>query len=179
MKPLSFWRHRFPAAVITHAVRLYFRFTLRFRDVENLLAELGIAGSYEMVCKVAGKRKYLWRPGDDEVLDLVMQRKRHTQAALRLLRRLIRNQPVDPTAIVTDGLTSDGAALRELGPQHLHRPGRLRRNNRAENRHLPIRRHERQQRAFKSKGSAQRSPVTTHGGNQDVQPLIVVHDKDR
>ena len=75
-----------------------------------------------MVCKVAGKRMYLWRAVDDEgeVLDLVMQRERDAAAALKLLRRLLRNQPVEPTAIVTDGLTSYGAALRELGLQHLH-----------------------------------------------------------
>src|ERR1019366_5087219 len=59
----------------------------------------------EMVCKVGGKRMYLWRAVDDEgeVLDLVMQRERDTGAALKLLRRLFRNQPVEPTAIVTDG----------------------------------------------------------------------------
>ena len=32
MKPLSFKRHRFPAEVIRHAVWLYFRFNLSFRD---------------------------------------------------------------------------------------------------------------------------------------------------
>jgi transposase-like protein len=76
------------------------------------------------------------------------------------LRRLLRNQPVEPIAIVTDGLTSYGSALRELGLQHLHRPGRLRENNRAENSHLPIRRHERQQRGFKSRASTQRFLTT-------------------
>jgi len=35
MKPLSFKRHRFPAEVIVHAVWLYFRFILSFRDVEE------------------------------------------------------------------------------------------------------------------------------------------------
>ena len=41
--------HRFPAEVIAHAVRLYLRFALSFRDVEQLLAERGIAVSYEAV----------------------------------------------------------------------------------------------------------------------------------
>lgn len=63
--------------------------------------------------------------------------------------------------IVTDGLGSYGAALEELGLRHLHRPGRLRENNRAENSHLPIRRRERQQQLFKSQASAQRF-LTTH-----------------
>ena len=40
---------------------------------------------------------------EGEVLDVVMQRKRDTNAALKLLRRLLRNQPVEPTRIVTDG----------------------------------------------------------------------------
>jgi len=38
MKPLSFRRHRFPAEVIRQAVWLYFRFSLSFRDVEELMA---------------------------------------------------------------------------------------------------------------------------------------------
>jgi transposase-like protein len=42
MKPLSFKRHRFPAEVIRHAVWLYFRFNLSFRDVEELMAQRGI-----------------------------------------------------------------------------------------------------------------------------------------
>ena len=49
MKPISFKRHRFPAAVIRHAVWLYYRFTLSFRDVEELLAQRGIEVSYETV----------------------------------------------------------------------------------------------------------------------------------
>ena len=49
MSPISFSRHRFPPAVIRHAVWLYFRFTLSFRDVEELLAERGIEVSYETV----------------------------------------------------------------------------------------------------------------------------------
>lgn len=47
-------------------------------------------------------------------------------------------------------------ALKILGLQNRHRPGRLRENNRAENSHLPIRRRERKMQGFKSKASAQR-----------------------
>jgi transposase-like protein len=46
MVRLSFKRHRFPPDVIRHAVWLYFRFTLSFRDVEELLAQRGISVSY-------------------------------------------------------------------------------------------------------------------------------------
>jgi transposase-like protein len=42
MTPISFRRHRFPPVIIQHAVWLYARFTLSFRDVEKLLAERGI-----------------------------------------------------------------------------------------------------------------------------------------
>jgi putative transposase len=117
----------------------------------------------ERVCNVRGKRMYLWRAVDDEgeVLDLVMQRHRDTHAALTLLKRLLRNQPVAPTAIVTDRLKSYGSALAELGLSHIHHNGKKRENNRAENSHLPIRKRERHQQGFKSQASAQRF-LTTH-----------------
>jgi len=49
MKQISYSRHRFPGSIIQHAVWLYFRFPLSFRDVEDLLAERGIDVSYESV----------------------------------------------------------------------------------------------------------------------------------
>lgn len=45
----SYRRHRFPPEIIQHAVWLYFRFALSFRDVEDPLAERGIDVSYETV----------------------------------------------------------------------------------------------------------------------------------
>ena len=80
---------------------------------------------------------------------------------MKLLKRLLRNQPVEPETITTDGLGSYVAALKILGLQDRHRPGRLRENNRAENAHLPIRRRERKMQRFKSQASAQRF-LTTH-----------------
>jgi len=47
MRPISFKRHRFPPEIIRHAIWLYARFTLSFRDVEELLAERGVDASYE------------------------------------------------------------------------------------------------------------------------------------
>ena len=41
--------HRFPAETISHAVWLYHRFTMSFRDVEDLLAERGSIVSYEAI----------------------------------------------------------------------------------------------------------------------------------
>ena len=42
LKSVSYKRHRFPPMVIRHGVWLYFRFTLSFRDVEDLLAERAV-----------------------------------------------------------------------------------------------------------------------------------------
>ena len=46
---ISFARHQFPPAIIRHAIWLYLRFTLSYRDVEDLLAERGLDVSYETV----------------------------------------------------------------------------------------------------------------------------------
>ena len=47
MPPLCYRRHRFPPEIIQHAIWLYLRFTLSYRDVEELLAERGLEISYE------------------------------------------------------------------------------------------------------------------------------------
>ena len=194
MPPVCFKRHRFPPDVIRQAIWLYFRFTLSFRDVEEMLAQRGIEASYEtircwtlkfgllfaqnlrrsrpkptsrwhldeMVVKIAGKRMWLWRAVDDEgeVLDMLVQKRRNTDAALRFLRKLLKHQGIRPETIVTDKLASYGAAVRDLGCRNRHRPGRMLSNNRAENSHLVIRRRERKQQKFKSQGSAQRFLAT-------------------
>ena len=49
MAEISYRRHRFPSAIIQHAVWLYLRFTLSYRDVEELLAERGLDISNETV----------------------------------------------------------------------------------------------------------------------------------
>ena len=56
-RTLSYRGHRFPTEIISHAVWLYHRFCLSFRDVEDLLAERGITVSYETIrqwCKKFG-----------------------------------------------------------------------------------------------------------------------------
>jgi putative transposase len=71
-------RSRFPGELISHAVRLYSRFLLSYRDVEELLAERGVAVSYETVrrwCRTFGPafadglRRRRPRPGDKWHLD--------------------------------------------------------------------------------------------------------------
>lgn len=110
-----------------------------------------------MVSNIAGERVWIWRAVDDE------GGPRHDRAeatrhrgSTSILRRLLRNQHVEPEVIVTDGLRSYSAALQRLGLIDRHRPGRLRENNRAENSHLSIRRRERKMQGFKTRASAQR-----------------------
>ena len=74
----SYKRHRFPPEVIGHAVWLYFRFALSYRDVEEMLAERGVHLTYETVrqwCRKFGQeyanglRRRRPRPGDKWHLD--------------------------------------------------------------------------------------------------------------
>ena len=189
MTTISFARHQFAPDIIRHAVWLYLRFTLSFRDVEDLLAERGLDVSYEtirrwvlkfgplfarelrrrrhrptsqwrldeMAILIGGRRFRLWRAVDDEgeVLDLLVHRQRDARAAAKLMRKLLRKQGFAPKTLVTDKLRSYGAAKTQLGLSARHEQG-LRKNNRAENSHLPVRRRERKMQRFKSPGSAQR-----------------------
>ena len=111
----------------------------------------------EVYTKINGKMVYLWRAVDDEgtVLDIVVQSRRNKKAAMRLLRKLLKNSGVIPSRITTDRLGSYSAALKDLNMQSIHDVGG-RKNNRAENSHLPIRRRERKAQRFKSIGSAQK-----------------------
>src|SRR2546426_10453030 len=72
--------HRFPVEIISHAVWLYFRFCLSFRDVEELLFERGVVVTYEAIrkwCRKFGQpyanqlRRRRPRPGDKWHLDEV------------------------------------------------------------------------------------------------------------
>ena len=51
----SYKRHRFPREVIAHAVWLYYRFALSFRDIEEMLASRGVMVSYEAIRLWCGK----------------------------------------------------------------------------------------------------------------------------
>ena len=117
----------------------------------------------EIYTKINGKMVYIWRAVDDEgtVLDVVVQRRRNTKAAMRLLRKLLRNQGIKPTRIVTDRLGSYRAALKLLGLKHLQDVGG-RKNNRAECSHVPIRRRERKFQKFRSMHNAQKF-LSAHG----------------
>jgi IS1 family transposase len=110
-----------------------------------------------MVVRIAGERMYLWRAVDHEgeVLDMLVQRRRDSRAALRLMRKLLKKQGFAPKLLVTDKLRSYGSAFRRLRLTGRHEQG-LRKNNRAENSHQAVRRRERKMQGFKSARSAQR-----------------------
>ena len=118
MTKISYSGYRFPPEIIQQAIWLYLRFTLSFRDVEDLLAERGIMVSYETVRRWvnhfgpliaadlrkrrpkphtiwhldAGRMVYLWRAVDaeGEVLDVPVQSRRNKRAALELMRKLLK-----------------------------------------------------------------------------------------
>ncbi|WP_395650849.1 IS6 family transposase [Brevundimonas sp.] len=117
----------------------------------------------EMVSRIGGKHLYLWRAVDDEgeVLGTTVAPRRDGKTATSFLQKLLREQPVKPEAIVTDGLKSYVTAVQALGLGARHRPGILRENNRIENSHLHIRKRERHMQQFKSQASAQQL-LTVH-----------------
>ena len=112
-----------------------------------------------MVVRIAGERMYLWRAVDHEgeVLDMLVQRRRDTRAALRLMPKLLKKQGFVPKLPVTDKLCSYASAFRRLRLTCAHEQG-LRKNNRVENSHQAGRRRERKMQRFKSARSAQRFP---------------------
>ena len=80
VSPSLYRRHRFPAEIISHCVWLYFRFSLSFRDVEEMMSKRGVALTYETVrewCLKFGQtyanhlRRRSPRPGDRWHLDEV------------------------------------------------------------------------------------------------------------
>jgi transposase-like protein len=129
-------------------VWLYLRFTLSFRDVEDMLAERGLDVSYEtvrrwarkfgplfarelrnrrpqpsprghldeMVALIGGKRSWIWRPvdGEGEVLEILVQARRDTAAAEKLMRKLMLKQGYTLAVLITDKLRSYGAAKLRL-----------------------------------------------------------------
>src|SRR5829696_3106719 len=78
--PTTYKHHRFPVEIISHAVWLYFRFCLSFRDVEELLLERGVIVTYETIrkwCRKFGQQyanqlcRRRPRPGDKWQMDEV------------------------------------------------------------------------------------------------------------
>ncbi len=117
-----------------------------------------------VVITISRVRRWLWRAVDQtgRVLDILVQSRRDTRAAKRLMRKLLKRQCRAPRVMITDKLASYGAARGEGMPSVEHRRHKGL-NNRAENSHRPTRRRERQMKRFKSPGQAQRF-LSAHDG---------------
>src|ERR1700692_2565265 len=92
----------------------------------------------EVYLKIDGRLVYLGRAVDaeGEVLDVLVQTRRNKQAALKLMRKLLKKYCFVPDKLVTNELTSYAAAASHLGIAKRHERGRWR-SNRAENSHQP------------------------------------------
>jgi putative transposase len=149
----SYRGHRFPAAIIQHAIWLYLRFTLSYRDVEELLAERGLDLSYETVRRWVLKfgpllarrlrQRRPW-PGNrchlDEMVVRITGKRMYLWRAVdqegeildilvqprrdkRAAVRLMRKHGFAPRVAVTDKLRSYGAAFQALRLTCRHEQG--------------------------------------------------------
>ena len=168
MNPIKnpYIRHRFPPEVISHAVWLYHRFTLSYRDIEELLAIRGIHTTYESIRRWCLKfpshyskklRKQQGRLGDlwylDEVFVSIGEKRQYLWRAV--------DQDGDTIDVMVQSRRKKRAALREIAPSQIHIKKQYA-NNRAEVSHERTRQQERQMRRFKSPGQAQRF-LSFHG----------------
>ena len=110
----------------------------------------------EVYVKINGETHYLWRAVDHEgeVLESYVTKKRDKAAALRFIRKALKRHGQAET-IVTDGLRSYPAAMRELGNEQRREGGRHA-NTRAETPPLPFRRRERSMLRFRQMKSLQK-----------------------
>jgi putative transposase len=111
----------------------------------------------EVVINIKGKLFRLWRAVDQNgyVLDVIVQSRRNTKAAERLMRKLLRNQGKTPRVMVTDMLKSYAAANKKMGLKFEHRQHKGL-NNRAKNSHQSTRFREKVMCRYKSACHLQR-----------------------
>jgi putative transposase len=110
----------------------------------------------EMAISTAGKKHRLWRAFDQDglVLDEIVQSRRNSKAAKRLMTRLLQKQGMPRKRSLTGKLRSCGAAKPQVKPHFKHR-SHIGLNNRAENSHVPLRKRERMMQQFRSPGGLQ------------------------
>jgi putative transposase len=110
----------------------------------------------EMYVKLNGEMVYLWRAVDHEgeILESYVTKKRDKAAALAFMKKALKRHG-QPAKVVTDGLRSYPAAMRELGNLERQEMGRWK-NNRVENSHLPFRRRERAMLRFRQMKTLQK-----------------------
>jgi putative transposase len=125
----------------------------------------------EMRVKIKGEVYWLWRAVDEEgqVLDILMQKHRDTEAAKRFFKKIIKKVGFAPKVVVTDKLKSYQAAMRELGLKANHRQHKGL-NNQAELSHQWTRLREKKMRRFKSAGQAQKFLSAAEVIYQQSQP---------
>ena len=125
----------------------------------------------EVMTTISGVKHWLWHAADQTgmVLDILVQSRRDTHAAKRLLRKLLKRQCRASRVMVTDKLASYGAAKRAVMPSVEHRKHKGL-NNRAKTSHQPTRRRERQMKRFKSASQAQRF-LSAHNGINNLVHL--------
>lgn len=110
----------------------------------------------EVYVRIGGEMHYLWRVVDHEgeVLESYVTKTRDKSAALRFLKKVLKRHG-KAEEIITDGLRSYSAAMRDLGNLDRQEVGRYL-NNRVENSHLPFRRRERAMLRFRQMKSLQK-----------------------
>ena len=110
----------------------------------------------EVYVRINGEMRYLWRAVDHEgeVLESFVTLTRDKAAALKFIKKALKRHG-SPKAIVTDGLRSYKAAMKELGNTEKQEVGRWA-NNRCENSHLPFRRRERAMLRFRQMKTLQK-----------------------
>jgi putative transposase len=121
----------------------------------------------EVFVRINGVQHYLWRAVDHEgeVLEAFVSKTRDKKAAHKFLKKLMKRHG-RAEDLVTDGLRSYGAALKDIGAEERQVTGRWE-NNRVENSHLPFRRRERVMLRFRRLHSLQKfaavhSSVSNH-----------------
>ena len=136
---------------------------IRKKRVDRMRAHTHWRGHLdEVYVKINGEMRYLWRAVDHEgeVLESYVTKTRDRAAALSFIKRAMKRHG-QPQAVVTDGLRSYGAAMKEIGNVDRQETGRWL-NNRAENSHLPFRRRERAMERFRRMKTLQKF-AAVHG----------------
>ena len=144
---VRFWWHRFGPMSASE---------IRKRRIEGMKSSRWRWHLDEMFVKINGEQHYLWRAVDHEgeILESFVTKGRDKKAALKFLKKAMHKHG-SPDMIVTDGLASYGAALKEIGAADRQETDRWL-NNRAENSHLPFRRRERAMLRFRRMRSLQK-----------------------
>jgi putative transposase len=143
---ISFVRHQLQPAVVRHAIWLYMRFTLSYRDAKICLqSAVRISPTKRITMGIevravvrprtsrqtprptsrwCGPAVLAWAVDDEgEALDLLVQRRRDKAAAVKLMRKLLKKQGYAPDVLVTDKLRSYGTAKSEIGLSARHDQG--------------------------------------------------------